>query len=53
LPLRLGSDVINFLNSSKKSSRLPGINRYPSGVFFRMAVSPISSLISAGMQSLL
>jgi hypothetical protein len=52
LPLSSGSEVINFLNSSRKFSRLPGINKMPSGVFFIVAISPRTSFISAGMQIL-
>ena len=51
LAFRLGSEQMTLRNSSWKFVGLPGTIRNPSVVCFRVAVSPICSLIFWGMQS--
>ena len=51
LPVLGGSVVMILRNSSRNVVGGPGSIRYPSGVFLSVAVSPICSLISGGMQS--
>ena len=52
LPVLGGSEAMIFRNSSKKFVGWSGISRNPSEVFLSMALSPICSRISGGMQSL-